>query len=174
MGFRYHSKIIIQDGTDEPVWDPSKYIPSTFPGARAPHVFLTDGTPIFDQYGNDYTLIEFADNINRRGTLLVEAAQEKSIPMKYVVLTGEDHAARIWEKKLVLVRPDGHVAWRSNFLDRPTAKIILETVTGTLLRSPVNEKENEAAREAFSVSGSGVVTTQKDSFVLQRMGDLQK
>jgi FAD-dependent monooxygenase len=174
MGFRYHSEVNILDGTDEPSWTPSKYMPSTFPGARAPHIFLKDGTAIFDLYGKDFTLIEFTDDIDRGGKLLVGAAQEKSIPLKHVVLHGEDHAAKIWEKHLVLVRPDGHVAWRSDFLlDRATARAIVETVTGNVSPKSVNEKRT-VVREAFAVSGSGVVTTQKDSFALERMGDLQK
>ncbi|KAF5016564.1 hypothetical protein F66182_11716, partial [Fusarium sp. NRRL 66182] len=59
---RLKSDIIVQDsdGSAEPTWNPLQYTPSTWPGARAPHVWLKDGpTPIFDHYGLWWTLIAF-------------------------------------------------------------------------------------------------------------------
>ena len=116
MGFHYKSSINIQDedAEHEPVWEPSRYMPTTFPGVRAPHVFLTDGTPIFDLYGKYHTLVEFNDHIDRASGLIVEAAEEISVPLKHLILTGEDNARRIWQKPLVLIRPDGHVSWRGD------------------------------------------------------------
>lgn len=174
MGFRYHSHINVLDGTPEPIWTPSAYIPSTLPGARAPHVFLKDGSAIFDLYGEYWTLVDFADNFNRGGKLLVEAAHEKSIPVKHVILHSEDHAAKIWGKPLVLVRPDGHISWRSDFLvDQTAARQIIETVTGMLSKALVGEKEMPRVHESFTISGSGIITSQSSSYSLERMGEMQ-
>src|ERR1700743_858960 len=67
MGYRYKSGIVIPDGTKEPKWTPSEYVPTTFPGSRAPHVFLRDGTAIFDLCGMDYNLVEFVDEARSDG-----------------------------------------------------------------------------------------------------------
>jgi hypothetical protein len=86
MGYRYNgSPIIITDpSTAEPPTSVTEYIPSTWSGARAPHVFLADGkTSIFDVYGPDFSIIDF--------TTTGELSKERDV---------------------VLVRPDGLVAWR--------------------------------------------------------------
>jgi len=111
MGFHYKSPINIPDkeSAPEPVWEPSGYAPTTLPGVRAPHVFLNDGTPIFDLCGKDYTLVEFHDKSDRGSSFLAEAAKQFSVPLKHLILTGENNAKRIWQRPLVLVRPDSHV-----------------------------------------------------------------
>ena len=46
-------------------------------------------------------------------TRLIEAAKAQGVPMRAVTLADPD-VATIYETSLVLVRPDGHVAWRGN------------------------------------------------------------
>ncbi|TVY34893.1 FAD-dependent monooxygenase [Lachnellula occidentalis] len=170
MGFHYKSPINIPDDDSLPVpmWTASRYIPSTWPGVRAPHVFLNDGTAIFDHFGKDYTLIEFPSTIDLGSKHIMDAAKENRVPLKHVLLPGEDNAFRIWGRHLILIRPDGHVAWRSDSIqDSTSAKKILDTIVGT---------ENGEVKEklAFGVSGSGVISTQSKEFFLEKMGDLQK
>jgi len=119
MDSRYRSPVIYQDtdGTKEPVWDYYKYVPSTFPGARAPHVFLKDGkTSIIDLYGKEWTLVEFTSSPASPSAIPVftAVAAELNIPLTPVHIQDEDHVRTIWERNIVLVRPDGHVAWRNN------------------------------------------------------------
>ncbi|KAH6980787.1 putative monooxygenase [Ilyonectria sp. MPI-CAGE-AT-0026] len=134
MGYRYVSSVCMPDESEaEPVWDPHTYLPTTWPGSRAPHVFLKDKSPIFDHLGRAFSLVEFSDETasDRGSSLIVEAAQGLGLPLSYVKLTGEDHAASIWQSPLVLVRPDGHVAWRGSSIEhRSQAYLILETVVG--------------------------------------------
>lgn len=63
LGHRYtDSPVIVADDGEEPVWAKSHYVPSTWPGPRAPHVFLKDGkTIIFDLFGTEreYSLVGF-------------------------------------------------------------------------------------------------------------------
>jgi FAD-dependent monooxygenase len=114
MGYRYNgSPIIITDpSTAEPPTSITEYIPSTWPGARAPHVFLADGkTSIFDVYGPDFSIIDFTTT----GELSKEfaaAAKCLNIPITVVHIPQETHCRAIWERDVVLVRPDGLVAWR--------------------------------------------------------------
>ncbi|KAH9214891.1 FAD-binding domain-containing protein [Leptodontidium sp. 2 PMI_412] len=169
MGFRYISPINIPDEEAEPelVWEPSRYIPTTLPGARAPHVFLADGTPIFDLYGKDYTLVEFDDGIDRGSSLFMEAAKEIPVPLKHLILTGEDNARKIWGRPLVLIRPDGHVSWRGNSIkDLGAARHIVAVMIGSNMVV-------SGTKEAFGGSGSDLLLTQKNEFVLEKMGEFQ-
>lgn len=134
---RYTSPFIYQDsdGTEEPEWNVFKYIPSTWPGMRAPHVFLKDGkTSIFDLYGKGWTLVEFTSS-NAKAIaipLFTEVASQRHIPLKTVQIQDEEHVRTIWERNIVLVRPDGHVAWRANETPSSTSDIreIFDVVLG--------------------------------------------
>jgi FAD-dependent monooxygenase len=123
FGFRYKSHVIVPEHTNgtvtattEPPWHEKDYIPSTWPGARAPHVFLKDGTTsIFDLFGSgpEFTLADFTTEGDYIQKFQPELAAAK-IPCKLVHLPNEPHVRKIWERDAVLVRPDDHVAWRSN------------------------------------------------------------
>ncbi len=47
------------------------------------------------------------------GKALVEEAQRRGVPMTHLPVDDENVRA-VWERDLVLVRPDHHVAWRGN------------------------------------------------------------
>ena len=135
---RYKSGIIFQDGTKEPEWEFKKYIPSTFPGSRAPHVFLKDGKrSILDTYGPEFSLIAFVKGEEAADTkVFVDVAREMGMQLQTIVLTDEEHAHMVWESNLVLLRADGHVAWRGQEAPGCEAvKEILEVVTGQKLFS---------------------------------------
>ena len=134
MGYRYKSHIIVPDakemGSTEPVWTPSDYTPTTWPGSRPPHVFLSNGRAIFDEFGRDWTLITFYE-ASRAFRDFQTAATRLSIPLKILLLPQETLARRLYERNLVLIRPDQHVAWRADKLEfEEEAEDILRTVTG--------------------------------------------
>jgi hypothetical protein len=114
MGYRYNgSPIVIADpSASEPPSSVTEYFPSTWPGARAPHVFLSDRkTSIFDLYGPDFTIVDFTE-VGKASKEFVEVAGKLNIPITRVHLPKEAHCRAIWERDVVLVRPDGFVAWR--------------------------------------------------------------
>lgn len=116
MGYRYNgSSIIVADRlAKEPPTSITKYFPSTWPGARAPHVFLSDGsTSIFDLYGTDYSIVDFTTS-GHAADLFLAAAGKLDIPVTKIHLPKESHCRAIWERDVVLVRPDGFVSWRSS------------------------------------------------------------
>lgn len=130
----YHSPIVFQDQSVEPPWEVRKYMPSTWPGSRVPHVFLKDQkTSTYDLLGEEFTLVHFVDsasisdqenqdpNTNNHGRdvsdILLATASSRGIPLKRVHIQDEPHVHKIWERDLVLVRPDTHVAWRGNVSD---------------------------------------------------------
>jgi FAD-dependent monooxygenase len=175
MGYRYRSSVIIQDDelAAEPHWEPSRYTPTSWPGGRPPHVFLSDGTPIFDKFGRDWTLLIFSSE-NCGEVFLYEAARTLSVPLEQVTLDGEDLAKRLYEKYLVLVRPDQHVAWRGDRINSAEeAKRVLQVVTG---RAGSWNREITAAvaappKSAFTATNE--LTTQADDFKLEKMGAFQ-
>jgi hypothetical protein len=115
MGYRYNdSPIVIADpSTPEPPTSITEYIPSTWPGARAPHVFLSDGkTSIFDLYGPYFSIVDFTET-GKLSEEFAAVAGKLNIPITKVHLPQEAHCKVIWERDIVLVRPDGFVAWRS-------------------------------------------------------------
>ena len=128
MGYRYDpSPIVIGDNTPPPQDDPMKYIPTARPGSRAPHVWLTEKESILDRFGAGFTLLRFgatAPDVNN----LAAAAKLRGIPLTIRDISSETAAAE-YQAHLVLVRPDGHVAWRSNHPPE-SAGAVLETVTG--------------------------------------------
>ena len=117
LGYRYTgSPVIVGEKVgNEPSWSKKHYIPSTWPGARAPHVFLKDGkTSIFDLFGTgrEYSLIDFTDDGRYIGRFK-RMATKVGIPLRTIHLQEEAHAREVWERDAVLIRPDDHVAWRA-------------------------------------------------------------
>jgi FAD-dependent monooxygenase len=105
---RYKSSVIYlrENEPSEPSWTFKTYTPSTFPGSRAPHVFLKDRkTSILDSIKNQWTLFSFNGSLVTTNRL-ADIAGERRIPLQTVVLVDEDHVRKIWEYDLVLVRPD--------------------------------------------------------------------
>jgi 2-polyprenyl-6-methoxyphenol hydroxylase-like FAD-dependent oxidoreductase len=97
FGYRY-------DGVEG---DPVVYRPTTAPGARLPSTFLADGSALYDRLGPWFTLLRFGD---ADPSPLIDSAP---VPLETVIV--DDPAITpIYEAKLVLVRPETHVAWRGN------------------------------------------------------------
>src|SRR5690349_5293179 len=61
LGYRYDGSPLIAAEGEGPEHDFMSYVPSTWPGARLPHVWLKDHTAVQDRigYGDHYTLLRF-------------------------------------------------------------------------------------------------------------------
>jgi 2-polyprenyl-6-methoxyphenol hydroxylase-like FAD-dependent oxidoreductase len=112
LGYRYEpSPICIADDMPPPD-DPENFVPSAHAGRRAPHVWLADGRSILDLFGRGFVLLKFAEV----ETAAVErAAAACGMPLT-VAACDRPEAATLYERRLALVRPDGHVAWRGDAL----------------------------------------------------------
>lgn len=133
MGYRYRSTIVVPDeSSSEPAWLPSQYMPTTWPGGRPPHVFLSNGSTLFDHFGKYWTLLVFVgEEVGQ--SMLVEAAEAFGMPLTVVDLSNEPLAKDLYERQLVLVRPDQHVSWRANSVGSDEeARSIFEKVSGRL------------------------------------------
>ncbi len=115
LGYRYDgSPIVCAEAGAAPPLDPLIYVPSTWPGARLPSLFLADGRALHDSLGDGFTLLAFG-RADAAG--LAAAAHSRGVPLD-VLRIDEAHGREICERDLVLVRPDQHVAWRG---DAPAA-----------------------------------------------------
>jgi 2-polyprenyl-6-methoxyphenol hydroxylase-like FAD-dependent oxidoreductase len=121
LGYRYeNSPIVWPEEGDAPAHDFIEYRPTTFPGARLPHVWLQDGSAVQDRIGYDlgFTLLRFSG----QETISLEKAFA-SLGAPFRVLDLRDERAReLYGRDLILLRPDMHVAWRGN---RPPADPLL-------------------------------------------------
>jgi 2-polyprenyl-6-methoxyphenol hydroxylase-like FAD-dependent oxidoreductase len=114
LGYVYDgSPVVVSDGTPPPdVDDTMRYAPTTRPGARAPHAWVEDGKSTLDLFGKGYVLLAFGGAAGE-GAGLVAAAKAAGAPLRVEAVDAPDIAA-LYERRLVLVRPDGHVCWRGD------------------------------------------------------------
>ncbi|WP_433831163.1 FAD-dependent monooxygenase [Actinoplanes sp. CA-015351] len=126
-GYRYQGSPVVrhEDGAAPP-WQWRRIVPTTWPGGRAPSLRLPDGTGVYDLLGPGYTLVDLSGA--KTGAALAERATRRGIPLTYLIID-DDNVRRAWERDLVLIRPDQHVAWRD---DRAPDDwdTILDTVCG--------------------------------------------
>jgi hypothetical protein len=123
IGYRYEdSPICIPDGTPPPPDDPEQPVPSSRPGSRAPHVWLGDGRSTLDLYGQNFVLLQLGADAPDASALAAAAAARR-VPLA-TVTANEPAAVEIYQSPLVLVRPDGHVAWRADRIPADPGTII--------------------------------------------------
>jgi 2-polyprenyl-6-methoxyphenol hydroxylase-like FAD-dependent oxidoreductase len=112
IGYRYEgSPICISDGTPPVPDDSETYRPSARPGMRAPHAWLPDGRSVLDLFGRSFTLLCFDDAST--AAPFAEAARLRRLVLNIETIAAPAIKA-LYERPLVLVRPDGHVAWRGS------------------------------------------------------------
>jgi 2-polyprenyl-6-methoxyphenol hydroxylase-like FAD-dependent oxidoreductase len=123
LGYRYEgSPICVSDGTAAPPDDPKVYVPTARPGHRAPHAWLADGRSTLDLFGRGFTLLGFGADATQAAPLL-DAAKRRVVPLAFAAI-GELHVAALYERRFVLVRPDGHVAWRGDAMPEDPLAVI--------------------------------------------------
>jgi 2-polyprenyl-6-methoxyphenol hydroxylase-like FAD-dependent oxidoreductase len=122
LGYRYaDSPIIFPEVGDAPETYFMKYVPTSWPGARLPHVWLADGTALHDRIGDGYTLLCLGGARANTGGL-AEAFASFGAPFSLVEID-EDRPRDIFGHDFLLLRPDLHVVWRGNRLSADPAKL---------------------------------------------------
>jgi 2-polyprenyl-6-methoxyphenol hydroxylase-like FAD-dependent oxidoreductase len=128
LGYCYDgSPIVWSDGMPPPP-DPSHpYIQTARPGARAPHVWLDDGRSTLDLFGRGFVLLRLGHNPPSTPSI-ERAAQARGVPLNCIEIDSPEVLAA-YERRLVLVRPDGHVAWRADS-EAADAGALIDVVRG--------------------------------------------
>ena len=124
LGYRYAGSPLIAGEPDTaPEHNFMSYVPTTWPGARLPHVWLQDGHAMQDRigYGYGYTLLRLGGTGADPGSLQRAFA---AIGAPLQVLDVPDARARdVYGYDLLLLRPDMHVVWRGNDAPREPDKL---------------------------------------------------
>lgn len=128
LGLRYaDSPIIVADGSTPPPDHFMLYVPSAHPGCLAPHLWLADGSSLYDHFGPGFTLL-VTDGDARPADRLSKAAAKRNVPFKVLAPANVRLRPR-YEARFALIRPDQHVAWRGD--DIPAdCDALLAQVTG--------------------------------------------
>lgn len=113
LGYRYRSSPVClpDEAALEPPDDHMLYAPSTWPGCRAPHAWLKPGLSTLDLFGRGFVLLRMDASIDAQR--IVNSFRDAGVPLQVIDIADRAIAA-LYEKALVLVRPDGHVAWRGS------------------------------------------------------------
>jgi len=137
FGYFYdRSPIIAYDGAEPPAYTMADFTPSTVPGCRAPFSTLPDGRPVYDALGPAYTLLRLDSDIEIAP--LVEAMRDGGVPLEVVDLQTGD-SQHLYDRKLILVRTDQHVAWRGDAVPE-SLQYLVDTLRGrTHLRPAVTQ-----------------------------------
>jgi hypothetical protein len=112
LGYRYAGSPIIADEPGAPEHDFRQYVPTTWPGARLPHVWLDGHSAIQDRIRRGYTLLRLGRSKEDLSGL-EHSMKARGAPFE--VLDIPDAVARdVYGFDLILLRPDLHIAWRGN------------------------------------------------------------
>jgi hypothetical protein len=135
-GYRYvRSPLVWPEAGDGPDSDNPRYVPTTWPGARLPHVWLNDGTALHDRLGPGYTLLRLGGS-QADASGLVRACAAAGAPLDVLDIADEP-VREIAAFDLLLVRPDLHVAWRGNRLP-DEAGAVASVATGRIAAESIH------------------------------------
>ena len=124
-----NSPVIWPDEKSPPASKSGSIVSVCRSGARAPHAWLSRGRSTLDLFGDGFVLLRFAGDIDVASILA--AASTRGVPLRIIDVESPEIAG-LYERNLVLVRPDGHVAWRSD--DCPAdAFALVDRVRGALV-----------------------------------------
>jgi 2-polyprenyl-6-methoxyphenol hydroxylase-like FAD-dependent oxidoreductase len=113
-GYRYDaSTSIVDDGTPAHPHDFLNLVPNARPGSLAPHAWLHDGSSLYDHFGQGFTLLALPDASETDLESARVAARAAGVPLK-VIRPREPALPELYGARYVLIRPDQHVAWRSD------------------------------------------------------------
>jgi len=139
LGCTYKQSPAILTGREDgkrPQGTDDVYVPTTYPGSRAPHMWMKEGNSTLDLLStSSFNVVDFSAD-QALSQPLVQAAKKLRLPLKVLQWSGEDaNVKAVYERDLVLIRPDMYVAWRAGndsgaALDLEQAVDILRMVSG--------------------------------------------
>jgi 2-polyprenyl-6-methoxyphenol hydroxylase-like FAD-dependent oxidoreductase len=128
LGYRYAGSPVICDEPGGPAPNIEEYVPTTWPGARLPHVWLKPGEiSVHDRIADGFTLLRLGRNKDDAAGLQTAFG---AIGAPFSTLDIDSEAARrAYDIDYLLVRPDLHVCWRGDALPNDPDRVA-RVVTG--------------------------------------------
>jgi 2-polyprenyl-6-methoxyphenol hydroxylase-like FAD-dependent oxidoreductase len=123
LGTRFEdSPIVCAEPGNPPPDTANLYLPCGRPGHRAPHVWLEDGSSLYDRCGLGFTLLKLGAAANEGG--------DDGMPGLASVALNSQEARDLYGADYVLVRPDLHIAWRGNSAGAALAAALKQSLGG--------------------------------------------
>lgn len=111
FGYFYdRSPIIAYDGATPPPYGMAEFTSCTVPGCRVPHVWLKGGRSLYDALGPEYTLLRLDQAAD--AAPLAAAAIRRGVDLPVLDVVIRDPSP--YDCRLLLCRPDQHIAWRGD------------------------------------------------------------
>ena len=128
LGYRYAGSPVICDEPGGPQPNIEVYEPTTWPGARLPHVWIEPGKlSVHDRIGDGFTLLRLGrEKADAAGLQEALAAFGASLTLLDI---DSDTVRRVYGYDYLLTRPDLHVVWRGNVLPS-NADSVARVITG--------------------------------------------
>jgi putative polyketide hydroxylase len=119
LGFTYQAGALVAEPVSVAPSDTDDYIPSAAPGHRLPHLWLRDGASsrsTVDCMTSAFTVFAGRCSSWKRAVAKVATASRVPLRAQHLPAAGVDEWTSLFgisDSGCVLMRPDGHVAWRS-------------------------------------------------------------
>jgi 2-polyprenyl-6-methoxyphenol hydroxylase-like FAD-dependent oxidoreductase len=127
LGYRYvGSPVIIEEpGGPEQLF--RTYDPTAWTGVRMPHAWVAPDVSILDGFGRSYTVLNFGQDVSA-GNAITSALHDIGAPVQEEIID-DPRLRALYGRDLFLLRPDLHIAWRSNAAPNDPAQLAAH-VTG--------------------------------------------
>lgn len=107
LGTRFEdSPIVSSESGSSPPDTANLYLPCGRPGHRAPHLWLPDGSSLYDHLSPGFTLLKLGTQAKCDSASEIGSLSELRLDT--------DEARDLYGADYVLIRPDLHIAWRGN------------------------------------------------------------
>lgn len=136
VGYRYEdSPVCVEDGDVPP--EPIPWRQQCVVGGRAPHAWVDPRQSTLDWFGRGFVLL----HCGATAPGLARAAATRGIPFSEQELP--EKLLSLYGRRLTLVRPDGHVAWRSDQQPADPMRVMAK-VTGSATDAAGNNSREAA------------------------------
>jgi 2-polyprenyl-6-methoxyphenol hydroxylase-like FAD-dependent oxidoreductase len=126
LGARYDASPLIMPDGEPPQQHVQRYVPSSVPGGRAPHIWVGAGRgrgdSLIDRFGQYFTLLCIGPTPPDTAPLQAAAARA-GVPLTVCEIEHAD-APSLYERRLALIRPDHHICWRGDDLPQDADGLI--------------------------------------------------
>ncbi|WP_432045911.1 FAD-dependent monooxygenase [Streptomyces asiaticus] len=143
LGYSYAGSPVITGASEDvpPHLGVENYVPTTVPGARLPHAWVSPGHALYDDLGLGMTLLHPPDSDAEAVAAFADRAAALGIPLTLLEFPKGTH----WTQDYLLVRPDQHIAWRGRDLEGADLSRLCGTSRCSGSPMPSSEKTQEGA-----------------------------